>query len=90
MNTAGCTRAGLFVGFVLVFGVVVAYAQDVSYNAMPGTDFSKFKTYKWVQVEGATHQFVAPECLLYSSPIGRVRFSKEIIGSLADIERPPC
>ena len=55
MNTAGCTRAGLFVGFVLVFGVVVAYAQDVTYNAMPGTDFSKFKTYKWVQVEGATH-----------------------------------
>ena len=25
-----------------------ALAQDVTYNAMPGTDFSKFKTYKWV------------------------------------------
>ena len=32
-----------------------AAAQDVNYNAMPGTDFTKFKTYKWVTVEGATH-----------------------------------
>jgi len=32
-----------------------AMAQDVNYNAMPGTDFSKFKTYKWVAVEGAAH-----------------------------------
>lgn len=28
-------------------------AQDVSYNFAPGTDFSKFKTYKWVKIEGA-------------------------------------
>jgi Domain of unknown function (DUF4136) len=28
-------------------------AQDVTYNAAPGTDFSKFKTYKWVKIEGA-------------------------------------
>jgi Domain of unknown function (DUF4136) len=32
-----------------------ALAQDVSYNAMPGTDFSKFTTYKWVTIEGAQH-----------------------------------
>ena len=32
-----------------------AVAQDVAYNAMPGTDFSKFKTYKWVAIEGALH-----------------------------------
>jgi hypothetical protein len=32
-----------------------ARAQDVAYNAMPGTDFSKFKTYKWVAIEGAQH-----------------------------------
>ena len=30
-------------------------AQEVTYNAMPGTDFAKFKTYRWVAVEGATH-----------------------------------
>lgn len=41
---------------VLAFGVALpAMAQDVNYNAMPGTDFAKFKTYKWVTVEGATH-----------------------------------
>jgi hypothetical protein len=32
-----------------------ATAQDVTYNAMPGADFTKFKTYKWVTVEGAAH-----------------------------------
>ncbi len=29
-------------------------AQDVTTNSMPGTDFSKFHTYKWVAIEGAT------------------------------------
>ena len=28
-------------------------AQDVKYNFMPGTDFSKYHTYKWVTIEGA-------------------------------------
>ena len=30
-------------------------AQDVKYNFMPGTDFSKYHTYKWVAIEGASH-----------------------------------
>jgi hypothetical protein len=30
----------------------VAMAQDVRYNSMPDTDFSKFHTYKWISVEG--------------------------------------
>jgi hypothetical protein len=34
---------------------VMALAQDVRYNFAPGTDFSKYKTYKWVQVEGGSH-----------------------------------
>jgi Domain of unknown function (DUF4136) len=38
---------------VCVAGSVIA--QDVKYNAMPGTDFSKFKTYKWVTIEGAKY-----------------------------------
>jgi hypothetical protein len=47
--------------FVLC-GLGTAWAQDVSYNALPGADFSKFKTYKWVTIQGAeqpdqiTHQ----------------------------------
>jgi uncharacterized protein DUF4136 len=28
-------------------------AQDVRYNFMPGTDFSKYRTYKWVNTGGA-------------------------------------
>src|SRR4051812_36625644 len=28
-------------------------AQDVSYNAMPGGDFAKYKSYKWVAIDGA-------------------------------------
>jgi Domain of unknown function (DUF4136) len=40
---------------VLALGLTgaTASAQDVGYNAMPGTDFSKYKTYKWVRIEGA-------------------------------------
>lgn len=30
-------------------------AQDVKYNFMPGTDFSKYHTYKWVSIEGGGH-----------------------------------
>lgn len=32
-----------------------ARAQDVGYNAMPGVDFAKFKTYKWIKIEGAQY-----------------------------------
>lgn len=42
---------GVFLVFVFCLPVL---AQDVNYNAMPGTDFTKYKTYKWVAVEGAT------------------------------------
>ncbi len=27
-------------------------AQDVGFNAMPGIDFAKYKTYAWVQIQG--------------------------------------
>lgn len=30
-------------------------AQDVRYNFMPGTDFAKYHTYKWVNIEGGSH-----------------------------------
>ncbi len=37
----------------LILGVAgSAAAQDVKYNALPDTDFTKFKTYKWVPIEG--------------------------------------
>lgn len=39
----------------LLLSVWVAAAQDVKYNFMPGTDFSKYHTYKWVTIENASH-----------------------------------
>jgi len=32
-----------------------SFAQKVTYNFMPGTDFSKYKTYQWVRVERAQY-----------------------------------
>ena len=34
---------------------VVAPAQDIKYNYLQGTDFSKYKTYKWVRVPNAQY-----------------------------------
>jgi len=45
------------VGMGLILTLVtcmVTFAQEVSSNAMPGTDFSKYHTYKWVTIAGAT------------------------------------
>jgi len=47
-------RMGLTVSAVLVACAVVA-GQDVKINYMPGTDFTKYKTYKWVAIEGGQH-----------------------------------
>ena len=41
----------LVTGALLIF-VVAGTAQKVQYNYMPGTDFSRFKTYKWVEIPG--------------------------------------
>jgi hypothetical protein len=50
------TLAGVVLTAVFALGgITTALAQDVTYNAMPGTDFSKFKTYKWVPIEGSQH-----------------------------------
>jgi hypothetical protein len=43
--------------FAVIVGVVLfacggVMAQDVTYNFAQGTDFSKFKTYKWVNIQG--------------------------------------
>jgi hypothetical protein len=45
--------APLFAMLLLAAGTVGA--QDVKYNFMPGTDFSKYHTYKWVTIEGGAH-----------------------------------
>lgn len=43
----------VLLAFLLLFSYSSTLAQDVRYNFATGTDFSKFKTYKWVSISGA-------------------------------------
>ena len=45
----------VMVGCMLLLCWGGAAAQDVRYNYVQGTDFSKYKTYKWVQVPNAQY-----------------------------------
>lgn len=45
----------LTVGCLLMFWCAFAVAQDIRYNFLPGTDFSKYKTYKWERVPNAQY-----------------------------------
>jgi hypothetical protein len=47
------TALGL--SLVLFCFCALIQAQDVKYNYVPGTDFSKYKTYKWIVIEGGAH-----------------------------------
>ena len=51
-NDSAVFRIALQMGLFLLVCRIVA-AQDIKTNYMPGTDFSKYKTYKWVNIEGA-------------------------------------
>ena len=42
-------------GFVFLFCSAWVAAQDIRYNFKPGTDFSKYKTYKWVRAPKAQY-----------------------------------
>jgi hypothetical protein len=48
-------RIGLAVLGVALLTCGGIVAQDIKTQAMPGTDFSKYHTYKWVRVEGAQY-----------------------------------
>lgn len=40
---------------MMLMACSIVLGQDVKTNYMPGTDFSKYHTYKWVQIEGGVH-----------------------------------
>jgi len=40
---------------VALLTCLVATGEEVRHNYMPGTDFSKYHTYKWVPIEGGAH-----------------------------------
>src|SRR5215510_8637531 len=54
MNKTKLSRL-LALAAVLGLCCMSAAAQDIRYNFMPGTDFSKYKTYKWVKVPNAQY-----------------------------------
>lgn len=48
--------AKIGLGLILVVLACSAIsAQDVTTNSMPGTDFTKYHTYKWVTIQGASY-----------------------------------
>ena len=49
MRTSRAARAAAIAGLLMAC-CVAALAQDIKYNYLQGTDFSKYKTYKWVQI----------------------------------------
>jgi len=38
------------IGMLVLLACISAAAQDIKYNFMPGTDFTKYKTYRWARV----------------------------------------
>jgi hypothetical protein len=61
-NKSDAVHLALVVGLIL-FACGSALAQDVHYNFMPGTDFSKYHTYKWIDIPENVHpnQIVSQE-----------------------------
>ena len=53
-NRIPLLRIGMTLAFALL-ACFMAMGQDVHHNYMPGTDFSKYHTYKWVPIEGGAH-----------------------------------
>jgi len=55
MRTVSRTLRIFAASGLLLFTCVWVAAQDVKYNFLPGTDFTKYKTYKWVRVPNAQY-----------------------------------
>jgi len=83
-------------GLALVLALVacsVTYAQDVRANYMPGTDFSKYHTYAWVdEVQGVPAVGGHPDQILdaqvkqaIDSQMGAKGFTKVVEGGKADL-----
>jgi len=53
-NRISLTKSAIALA-VLLTACMATMGQDVRYNYMPGTDFSKYHTYKWVTIEGGAH-----------------------------------
>ena len=79
-------------GIALVLALVACTltpAQDVTTNSMPGTDFSKFHTYKWVAIEGATQPNQILDAQIKAS-IDSQLAAKGLTKDRRRQSRPPC
>ncbi len=43
------------IALLLLIGAVSAAAQEIKYNFLPGTNFSKYRTYRWARVPNAQY-----------------------------------
>jgi hypothetical protein len=50
MNCSPLLATGMTVAVTLV-ACIVAAGQDVRHHSMPGVDFFKYHTYKWIDIE---------------------------------------
>ncbi|HYW70410.1 MAG TPA: DUF4136 domain-containing protein [Pyrinomonadaceae bacterium] len=66
-STKGLKVLGLAL-LVLVAAAVSASAQDIKYNFMPGTDFTKYKTYRWARVPNVQY----PDQIIDTQIIGAI------------------
>jgi hypothetical protein len=55
------------VAAVIVVFAIASFAQKVKYDSLSGTDFSKYKTYKWQRAEGARYPDQATDQLLVNA-----------------------
>src|SRR6185436_13840486 len=52
-STTGLKVVGL--AALILIGCISASAQDIKFNFLPGTDFAKYKTYRWARVPNAQY-----------------------------------
>ena len=60
------TKLFITLGVILVLSLVIL-SQDVKYDVAPGTDFSKYKTYKWQRDSKARYPEPAVDQILVSA-----------------------
>jgi hypothetical protein len=72
-SKSGVVQLGLVLGLMLLAGGATL-AQDVKYNFMPGTNFSKYHSYKWISIPENVHpsQIVDQETRANKRSIGRI------------------
>lgn len=79
--------AAIALVFAAGVGAGAALAQDVAVNYMPGTDFAKYKTYKWVVIEGAEkpNQIVDAQIMQAVDTALATKGLKKATGDTADL-----